>query len=198
MADTTLSWLFKFCLIQNARWLEGIFLATSVTNWGFVCMCFKKAIIIWQVVSVVLRLDSTLSWLLLLLNWHWMGPSPVTNSILSCLLFCEKSLICVEGKSMTPHFWGHWFSFGPYSDSSLSISYLIMAFWDDTKPFKLTSFIAFVATEKQGPSQVCHTRYTGTWTLSKTTDANLDCVFVKTHFFTMIPDGKKGNRLELS
>ena len=26
-----------------------------------------------------------------------------TNSIFSCFLFCENSLICLEGKSMTPH-----------------------------------------------------------------------------------------------
>ena len=26
-----------------------------------------------------------------------------TNSIFFCFLFCEKSLICLEGKSMTPH-----------------------------------------------------------------------------------------------
>ena len=154
MADTTLSWLFKFCLIQNARWLEGIFLATSVTNWGFVCMCFKKAIIIWQVVSVVLRLDSTLSWLLLLLNWHWMGPSPVNNSISLCLLFCETWFL-LAGQINDPSLERTLVFF-----CSLSISDLIMAFWDDTKPFKalnLVSFIGFVATEKQGHCQVCHT-----------------------------------------
>ena len=30
-------------------------------------------------------------------------PSLANNSIFFCFLFCEKSLICLEGKSMTPH-----------------------------------------------------------------------------------------------
>ena len=30
-------------------------------------------------------------------------PSLATNSIFFCFLFCEKSLICLEGKSMSPH-----------------------------------------------------------------------------------------------
>ena len=31
------------------------------------------------------------------------GPGLATNSIFFCFLFCKKSLICLEGKSMTPH-----------------------------------------------------------------------------------------------
>ena len=33
----------------------------------------------------------------------WRGPGLTTNSIIFCSFFCEKSLICLEGKSMTPY-----------------------------------------------------------------------------------------------
>ena len=33
---------------------------------------------------------------------HTFRPGQATNSIFFCFLFCEKSLICLEGKSMTP------------------------------------------------------------------------------------------------
>ena len=32
-----------------------------------------------------------------------LAAGPATNSIFFCFLFCEKSLICLAGKSMTPH-----------------------------------------------------------------------------------------------
>ena len=35
-------------------------------------------------------------------GWGW-GPGLDTNSIFFCFLFVKKSLICLEGKSMTPH-----------------------------------------------------------------------------------------------
>ena len=53
-------------------------------------------------------LDVLVSVLNLLLNdvaedtQFWIIPGLATNSILFCFLFVKKSLICLEGKSMTP------------------------------------------------------------------------------------------------
>ena len=45
-----------------------------------------------------------------------------TNSIFFSFLFVKKSLICLEGKSMTPHRGGTLFSSVPPSNSLVSVS----------------------------------------------------------------------------
>ena len=44
-----------------------------------------------------------------------------TNSIIFLFPFCEKSLICLEGKSITPH-WGNTILFVPPTNSLVSVS----------------------------------------------------------------------------
>ena len=79
--------------------------------------------------------------------------------------FCKKSLICLAGKSMTRE---TLFSSVPPSNSLVSVS----------DP-RLASCVASRTTEIQGHRQVCRARRGGPRTLSTTTDANLDCAFVK-------------------
>ena len=51
----------------------------------------------------------------------------------------------------------------------------------------LTRRIASGTTERQGHRQVCRTRRGGPRTLSRTTDANLDCAFVETALVFVVP-----------
>ena len=99
--------------------------------------------------------------------------------------FCKKSLICLEGKSMTP-LRETLFSSVPPSNSLVSISDLQRAFWADTTPFsgpRLASCVASGTTEIQGRNQVWRARRGGPRTPSTTTDANLDCAFVENALF---------------
>ena len=69
--------------------------------------------------------------------------------------FCKRSLICLEGKSMTPC-WANTFLF--YSSQQLFVPVSCVA---------------------SGHYQVCCARHGGPRTPSTTTDANLDCAFVE-------------------
>ena len=108
---------------------------------------------------------------------------PITHFFL--FPFCEKSLICLEGKSMTTHR-GNTILFR----SSQQLPRLRLgpwrAFWADTAPFKgprLTSCVASGTTEIQRHRQVWRARRGGPRTPSTTTDANLDCAFVENALF---------------
>ena len=113
-------------------------------------------------------------------------PGRATNWIFFCLLFCrKKSLICLKGKSMTPH--GTLFSSVPSSNSLVSVS----------DP-RLASCVASGTTEVQGHCQVCRARRGCPRTPSTTTGANLDCAFVETALIYTDPRFWKVNRIELS
>ena len=56
---------------------------------------------------------------------------------------------------------------------------------------RLASCVASGTTGVQGHHQVCRARRGGPRTPSTTTDANLDCELLKTHFFTPILDCEK-------
>ena len=105
-----------------------------------------------------------------------------------------------------PFLQNHWFAWGanqwpligkdyslpflPATPSSLSQT-LEGLFRAEAGPFKgprLASCVASGTTDIQGHPQVCRTRRGGPRTPSTTTDGNLDCALVETHFFTSILD----------
>ena len=96
---------------------------------------------------------------------------------------CTKSLICLEGKLMTPHR-GALFSSVPPSNSLVSVS---------DPPRDCTRTLL-------GPSTRfvrCFQIYRDTRTPSTTTDANLDCAFVENALVYTDPWFWKVNRIEL-
>ena len=89
------------------------------------------------------------------------------------------------------------FSSVPPSNSLVSVSDLRRAFWVDTAPFsgpQLASCVASETTEIQGQCWVCRARRGGPRTPSTTTDANLDCAFVKNTLSTTDPRFWKINK----
>ena len=91
----------------------------------------------------------------------------------------KNSLICLEDKSMTPR-WGNTSLL--HSSQQLPVLDPQKAFWADKAPLmglQLASSLASRATENQGHCQVCSARCECHRTLSRTTFANLDCVFVE-------------------
>ena len=113
-------------------------------------------------------------------SWYPRQVWPLNPCVL--FPFCTKSLICLEGKSMSP-------LSGRYSTlSSNSLTFVLdpwraflswMPFWGPP----LASYVA--STDKQGHSQLCRTRLRGPRTPSETTDCNqtLIVLLLKTHIF---------------
>ena len=98
---------------------------------------------------------------------------------------------------MTPHR-GNYFSLlflaATPSSPSQTLEGLFELTWRPSrKGPHLASCVASGTTEIQGHRQVCHPRRKGPRTLSKTTDANLNCLFVENAFFTPILDCEKAS-----
>ena len=107
--------------------------------------------------------------------FDWNVPGLATNSIFFCFHFVKKSLICLDGKSLTPQR-GNTILFRSSQQLPRVRLGPLRGFLSCPR---LTSCVASGTTEIQGHRQVYRARRGGPRTQSTSTDANLDCAFVE-------------------
>ena len=116
------------------------------------------------------------------------GQGGSSQSNIMGAILVKKSLMCLVGKSTTPH-WGSPFSL-PFLPPTPSSQSQTLELTNSSRALNLASCIAFES-QLSANCQLCYTWHGVASTKSGTTDANLNCKFAKKHLFTPILDCEK-------
>ena len=104
------------------------------------------------------------------------GQGGSSQSNIMGAILVKKSLMCLLGKSMTPH-WGSTF-YLPFLPPTPSSQSQTLELKNSSRALNLASSIAFES-QLSANCQLCHTRHGVASTKSGTTDANLNCKFAR-------------------